>query len=239
MENYVPSIDFEAIKAAADASAQKGALAEVKKFYEESYSPFRENIREQLSSVVTPNIHLDLANIMGILNDKISKEVDNIANEAIAKLFLPEIKEFLTQAPESINLSELVKEYKECNFLDKDEYLEFSLKRRTDYDWIEIKIGHGRNLLQLTLHKDWKSKMEADQTPIYRFLSLPHDQSKSHEKMILRVENGVTLEMPFRRDVLSDRFTSLIGRMIIAKTIVNIDIDRLPPDEEIDWNDED
>ena len=57
--------------------------------------------------------------------------------------------------------------------------------------------------------------------------------------MILRVENGVTLEMPFRRDVLSDRFTSLIGRMIIAKTIVNIDIDRLPPDEEIDWNDED
>jgi len=223
MENYIPKLDFEVIKQKADEAAMKGALSEVNDFYNGYDSPFKKIIRTQLKTKEV-NVFFDLPNVLGALNDKLISEIDTIANEALAKTFLPAAKEFLSGAPDEITITDIIREFAEVYYIKDVDYIDFTIERHHEYGWYSIEIGTEKKNYRMTLHETGRSEKE------YKFLGLPHEEKRSGETMKLTLSEGAVLEMPFRRDILSDRFIAFIGRLVLAGTKVKIDTTHVPDD---------
>ena len=43
--------------------------------------------------------------------------------------------------------------------------------------------------------------------------------------MKLSIENGVTLELPFTKDILKDNFTSYIARLVMSGSLIIMDVE--------------
>ncbi|MFV0382270.1 MAG: hypothetical protein ACK5KR_08650 [Breznakia sp.] len=63
----IPGIDTEVLKKQALESATKGALAEIKDFYEGYNSPYRKGIKKSLDSQSIGNGSFGLPNVIGLI----------------------------------------------------------------------------------------------------------------------------------------------------------------------------
>jgi hypothetical protein len=222
MENITASVDIALLQEKANEFATKGALKAIEDYYTSYNSPYKKAIEESLSNVSLDSFGLKLPDILGLINDSLTTEIDAIANTAIAKTFVPLVQKFLTRQEKLANFSAILKEFIEtCN--DPDKYMDdFSVDvdRSIQYGWLSITIEDSKRKYTFTLHENNESKKTANIK--YNLLSLPYTDKT--EKSIMKVSiDGATLELPFTRDILRDSFVSYLAGYIISDTIITMD----------------
>ncbi len=230
MQTILPVLDTEKLQQAVNEYAMKGALETYKDFYSGWSGPYRKAIEEKLKEVKLNGL-VEIPDIIAVLNESISAQLDQIANEAIARTFLPQVKAFLTREAAEMPFSDFLKEFINLQHSPDREDCSVSVKKHYEYDWLNLEISNSKKDYSLTLHLDSDTKNE--KVKKYYLLSLPFSEDYSRcpsQKMTLTVEGGASLEMPFRRDILSDRFTSFIARLVIAGTRFTMDCDDFSED---------
>ena len=215
----LPVLDNEKLQVAANEYAMKGATETIKEFYSGYSSPYRKAIEEELKKYEIGS-QIKLPNIIALINDSLSKEIDAIANTAVAKTFIPIVSRFLTSEKKEVNFSEILEEFIEAGELKYNGDCEVEVVENSNHGWLDIKIMSDKNNYNLTLHEDWESK----KLPVkkYQVLSLPYTDRNASQKMTVTID-GNKLEMPFTKDVLKDNFVSYIARLVIAGSLITMD----------------
>lgn len=233
MDNQIlPVLDIAILKEKANEFAMKGALESIKDFYTGYSSPFKKLINEQLEKTEISN-GIALPDIISLINTSLSNEIDLIANTAIAQTFVPLVQRFLVREEKNIKFSDVLKAF--INESNKKNEEDFTIEiTDSKHQWLDVVLTNEEKSYALTLHQNWDSRNEPVKT--YSFLSLPWDDSKYGEKMELFMKGGITLKMPFIKDILRDEFTSYIARLVIGKCIITMDCrdfheDMFPGDE--------
>lgn len=230
MQTILPVLDTEKLQQAANEYAMKGALETYKDFYSGWSGPYRKAIEEKLKEVKLNGL-VEIPDIIAVLNESIVAQLDQIANEAIAHTFLPQVKAFLTREAAEMPFSYFLKEFVNQQYEPDREDFNVSVEKHREYDWLTVEVSNEKKSYSLTFHLDSDTKNE--KVKKYYLLSLPFSEDYSKypsQKMTLSVEGGASLTMPFRRDILSDQFTSFIARLVIAGTRFTMDCDDFSDD---------
>ncbi len=230
-KNILPVLDTDVLQQKANEFAAKGAIKAIEDFYTGYDSPYKKAITENLQNKGT-EYSIKIPDIIGILNEKISNEVDIIANTAVSKTFLPMVREFLTRADAEMKLSDILEEfiestdYKDDEDHDKDDY---SLEiKKEDGSFLYIIISDGKLSYEIGFYI--QSKKE-EPIKVGHIFTLPRLTNKADKyasitrTMKISLDGGATLELPFTPKVLEDNFMTFIAKLIIAKTNVTIDVD--------------
>ncbi len=228
----LPVLNTETLQKKANEYAMQGAIKSIEEYYCGYNSPFRKTIEEELKKTELGHGSIALPDVISLINDSLSKEIDVIANTAISKTFLPLVQRFLTRAQKETNFSDILKEFVEAT--DSKEFEDCSVTvKESSYGWLEVNISVDERTYDLTLHKDYHSEKEAVQK--YNILSLPYNSDKHRQTMKISID-GASLELPFSGDILQDNFISFVARLIIANTKITMDCrefseDMFPHDE--------
>jgi hypothetical protein len=219
----LPVLDTEVLKAKAQDSAMKGALKTIEEYYTAWDSPFKKHIEEELKKA--PIGHgIELPDIIGLINQSLVAQIDQIANTAIAQTFVPLVSKFLTRADPEVPFSQILKEFIALfEYEDVDPYdFSINIEEEPRWGWLTIKLSCKRVDHCFTLHKnDSKDKNVTAKT--YSALSLPHSSGTASHKMKIKVD-GTELEMPFTPDILRDGFISFMARLVISQSIITMDV---------------
>jgi hypothetical protein len=215
----LPVLNTEVLQEKANEFAMKGASESLREFYSGYNSPYRKAIDEALAknSIGTS---IELPDIIALINEALSKEIDLIANAAISKTFIPLVHKFITREEKNINFSDLLKQFIECTEAKDYEDCEVEIKRHSTYSWLSISLTSSEKNYSITLHEDFETRK--DTVKKYQLLSLPYDNTNCNQTMKLIFEGGV-LEMPFTKDILHDNFISYIARLVIGNTRITMD----------------
>lgn len=243
MEQILPVLDIQELQKKANEYAMKGACESLKDYYSGYNSPFRKALDEKLQSIGVGNHVLDLPDMIAMMNESMSKEIDAIANEAISKTFLPLMHRFLTRAEKEITMTDFLKKFIEetdSKYID-DVSIEF--EKHHEYSWYELKLTCEGYEYKTSLHEAYADKKAQSPGSKKRLQLLQIPQlidtgsknkysSFSYDKprMMKLTQGDVSLELPFVQDVLRDGFQSFCARMVIAKSIITIDTEDFSDD---------
>jgi hypothetical protein len=100
MENQIiPVIDFNVLQQKANEAAMNGAIKTIEEFYTKWDSPYRKMVQEALNkTTIGEGIGgLELPDVVSLINNSLSKEIDHIANTALAKTWLPPCSRVLNE----------------------------------------------------------------------------------------------------------------------------------------------
>jgi hypothetical protein len=232
MENTIlPVINNELLQQKANECAQKGAEECIKEFYTGHNSPYKKAIEENLLNKGFDH-QIAIPDIIGILNESFSKEVDLIANNAISKSFIPLVKDFLTRAKSEYKLSEILQKFIECTDFDHDvnDMDDYSLETVKDEgSFTYLKISNGDRNYEVHFYNSSNRSEETKTYEIYRLPNYFDKESRSKygghliNTMKLTIDN-ITLEMPFVSNVLEDSFVSFISKLVIANSKIIFDV---------------
>jgi hypothetical protein len=231
MENLVPVIDTKILQEKANEYAQLGAEKTLKEFYTGYNSPYIKAINENLENRGFDS-NFELPDVVANINAAITTEIDNIANSAIAKTFVPLVTKFLTRADKEMNLSEILKKFIEyCDFNHEEESVDdYTCSIVDSYEhepesclhgyWHVVSLSNYKKSFEIRLYKKDKK------VDLYEVTSLPSEYTtKGRERtMKLTLSEGATLEMPFTQNVLHDDFMCFLARLIMAETKITIDV---------------
>lgn len=219
-EQILPVLDLEVLKKKATDSAMKGAMESINDYYTGYSSPFKKTIEAMLKEQKM-GYGIELPDVIALINESLSAEIDKIANTAVAKTFVPLVSRFLVGADKEVLFSDMLKEFIEAtDSKDMDDCSCEVYKRPSPYDWCEIKL-YGKDFsIDLTLHKN-NDKLADGEKQKYSIISLPYDKD-TNQKMKLSI-NGATLELPFVKDVLENDFIAYIARLIMADSNITMD----------------
>ena len=81
-EQILPVLNMDVLKEAANKWAMNGALKSIEEYYSGYNSPFRKTIEEELKKTEVGH-GIQLPDIIALINDSLSKEIDLLANTAI------------------------------------------------------------------------------------------------------------------------------------------------------------
>ncbi len=227
MENkeiVIGQLEMKDIQQKANEYAQKGAIECIKEYYTGYNSPFKKRIEEQLEKKGI-SWSLELPDIIATLNGTLSNEIDKIANEAIAKSFIPLVRRLLIREPSEIKFSDILNEFIK-SVDDKDlDVCDYSCridKRPSPYNWIDCDLECNEFNYSFTLHQCLKEKSK------YQLLSLPRDESRNTMKISL--DGGCTMELPFTKNILDNNFTSYMARLVLSESIITMDCEDFTDD---------
>lgn len=240
MENIIlPVINSEDLQKKANEYAQKGAEEVLKEFYTGYKSPYKTAIEENLKGKGV-DFAFDLPDIVGVINEKFSAEIDKIANTAVAKSFLPLLKQFLVREDPDVKFSDILKVFIKVSGFENDDDLEvynYELTREEDTSksyvssFFEYKITNGKIGYELRFHKS------SDRGTTIMSLPYMMDDSKKYtrqysstQKMKVSLDGGATLELPFTKGVLEDEFVSFIARLVIGNNNILFDVEDFDED---------
>lgn len=218
------TLDQEVLKTKAAEAAMKGAIASIDEFYTGYNSPFRKAVEEELQKQKFGHF-MQLPDVIAMINESLTKEIDAISNAAVAKTFVPMVSKFLTREEKELNFSDILKEFintVESN--DQDDY-SISLKENKSHGWITIYLTGKDKSYNFTLHTVDGYKKDVEKRK-YQILTLPttdSDYRQGHIKTMKVSIDGATLEMPFTTDILKDNFMSFIARLILVNTHIELD----------------
>lgn len=231
MENIVPVIDTELLQQKANEYAQKGAESVLNDFYNGCSSPYKKALEENLKQRGF-DTSFELPDVVASINDSLQKEIDAIANTAVAKTFVPLVTKFLTRAEKEIDFSDLLKKFIECSDFDHDEndWDDYSLEVvKEDGYFLRIVLNDGKDDYEIGLSNfDRYHRDENDEEPKkkrWTIYSLPFTYSSQRERtMKISLDGGATLEMPFTKGVLENKFCSYIATLVMAETRIFFDV---------------
>lgn len=240
MQNLTPVLDLELLQQKANQAAQKGALEAIEKFYSGYDSPYKKAIEESLISKGFDS-NFDIPDIVVVLNEKLSSEIDAIANTAIAKTFIPLVKDFLIRESTNVKFSDILEKFIEFTDFDHHE------NEMSDYEVIKIEedgskslrdsfpvyqISNGKIGFELRFYRNSEEKIT--------IMSLPYtlqDNGKYYRQyeikqtMKISLDSGASLELPFTRGILENEFVRYCARLVIGNS--NIEFDCLDFSEEM------
>lgn len=220
MKTIQPVLDMEEIQAKANEFALKGAIECIKSYYTGYDSPFKKEIENYLKNM-SPSFSFTMPEIMGVINESLSSQIDIIANEAVAKSYVPLVRQFLTCTKEVVNVSEIVDKFKEVHEFD-DDSIEAYLSKDERFGWHNLILECGKEKYNITLHED--SKDEKGQE-YFSMLSLPYEckDGRYNHTMKIQISEGATMEVPFTCGILHNRFLTYIANLVMFKTKIVID----------------
>lgn len=241
MNNTIlPVIDNELLQKKANEFAQKGAEECIKEFYTGYNSPYKKAIEENLKNKGLDS-SFSIPDIIGVLNDKFSQEIDQIANQAIAKSFIPLVKDFLIREDSEMKFSNILKKFiEETNFeyndLDADDY---TVEKVEEYDrssslrstFFSYQISNGKTGYELRFYRKNETFIEIMSLPYRMDENNKYSRSyESNQKMKISLDGGATLELPFTKGILEDRFISFIARLVIGNNNIIFDVEDFDED---------
>lgn len=228
-KEMLPTLDMEVLREKVNQAAMKGALASIEEFYTGWNSPFRKEIDNHLKLQELSYSALCLPNIIGIINESLTNEIDLIANQAISKSFLPMVQRFLVRENKEINFSSILKEFIEATESKYDDSCEVTIKKSV-HQWLDINISCEKRSYNMTFHLDYQSEKQGiNKYQILRLPDYPDSFNRSNQTMKLCID-GATLEMPFTKDILKDPFTSYIARLIMGCSLITMDVNDFQDD---------
>lgn len=231
-KEFKPVLNLELLQQKANEEAEKGALDAIKEFYTGYNSPYKKAIEQNLINKGVDN-NLDIPDIIAILNDKISSEIDAIANTAIAKTFVPLVKDFLSREKTEVKFSEILEKFVEHTDFKNDEHDrdDYTVEKIETYDSDSLRntfptyqISNGKIGYELHFHVNKE---------VSTLMALPYvlkDNKKYYrdyevkETMKISLDGGATLEMPFRRGILENDFVRYCARLIVGNCNVEFDM---------------
>ncbi|MBO9658917.1 MAG: hypothetical protein J7527_08825 [Chitinophagaceae bacterium] len=220
ISTMLPQLKTETVQEKINEAAMKGAMEVIKDFYTSYDSPYKKAIRESLENKDI-GVHIQLPDILGRINDLLSAEIDVIANTAVAKTFVPIVTDFLTRADAEMRFSDLIKGFVEETEQKYEEDCSIELKEDPRWGWITVTVSGEEHEYQFTMHLE--SSSEKSETKKNRILGLPYEHRSNHPKMKLTIGENATLELPFTTEILKDKFTRFVARLVIARTLITID----------------
>lgn len=237
----IAELDLKTLEETANKSAMQGAISVIESFYTDYNSPYKKAIRENLENKGVGGCKFDLPDVIAAINEQLMVEVDQIANTAIAKTFIPMVKEFLTRAKPEITLSELLQEFIEhtdfrynaqYNDVHPDDYSMELTQRWPDSDCLKehylLSISDSKNSYKIDLKKQEDGTYQIDGLPENKN-DVSHNHSSSNKQMKISVD-GVTLEMPFIKGILNDGFVKYGAQLLMAKTKITFDVNDFSDD---------
>lgn len=227
MKQILPVLDTEKLQEMANEYAMKGAIKSIEEYYSGYNSPFRKAIDENLAEKGT-SIFLELPDVLALINQGLSTEIDKIVNTSIAKTFIPKVTSLLTRAEKEINFSDILKAFIEETDAENPDDCDIEFNSDNAHGWLNIKLTHQRTSYHFTLHLHDKSKNESQKK--YWIGSLPYSDGRNDYKMSVIIDEGRKIEMPFTKDILSDKFVSFIARIVLAHSLITIDADYFSED---------
>lgn len=215
-----PVLDMNEIQKKANEFALKGALECVKEYYTGYNSPFKKEIENQLKQM-SPSFFFTMPEVMGVINESLSSQIDIIANEAIAKSYVPLVRQFLTRGEDVIKASDIVDRFKKQNEYD-DEQIEVEMSKDERYGWYNMALSCGNEECKITLHEDSKSE---NGQQFYSMLGLPysHKDGRYNNVMKVSLNEGASMEIPFTCGILHNDFLTYIANLVMFKTKIVID----------------
>jgi hypothetical protein len=217
----VPSIDLEVLQKAANEAAMKGALASIEEFYTGWNSPYRKGLNTAMENIKLDN-SFQLPDIVALINSALSKEIDAITNTAISKTFLPLVKNILTRAEPEIRFSDILEKIIEFHYdAEDDDKEDYRVELEpSDGSFMYVEIFAPKVSYRLGFYKN------REQNDVWEMFTLPtkkEDYSLRTASQTMKVTlDGVTLEMPFTKDVLSDNFVAYCARLVMCNTKITI-----------------
>lgn len=245
MQELKPVLDLEYLQKKANEYAQKGAEDSIKEFYNGYNSPYKKAIEESLKNKGV-DTNFDIPDIVAVLNQKLSTEIDAIANTAIAKTFIPLVKDFLIREDSEVKFSDILKkfievtDYKYGNLgihryqVNKIEKEERSQSLNDSFPVYQITNGEDGFELRFYADKKVTSLMSLPSQLKGNKKYMPHYEQR--DTMKLSLDGGATLEMPFVRGVLENDFVRYCARLVIGNCNIIFDVqefeeDMFPEDE--------
>lgn len=230
-----PVIDVKKIQEQANKAATDAYLKAVREYYTNYDSPYIKKIKEELGKQEF-KWSLTLPDVMSKISESLSKEIDLIANNAIANSFIPLVSNSLTGLEKNLKLSDILKKIIKDLEPDRDEfdYFHFAMEEDEKFKWLSCGLTTNENYYEFTLHAVGKEK---DQPKTYQLLSFPSNKYKEGFKSNMTVfKDDLKIEMPFTPGVLEDKVLNIFFRMMISSSIITIDCDgfnedMLPEDE--------
>lgn len=215
-----PMLDMEEIQKKANEYALKGAVECIKEYYTGYNSPFKKEIENRLNQM-SPSFCFTMPEVMGVINESLSSQIDIIANEAIAKSYVPLVRKFLTRGEEVIRASDIVDKFKNQHEYD-DEPIEVEMSKDERHGWYNMKLECGDEKCSITLHED--SKNEQGQQ-FYSMLGLPYEHKRgSYDRnMKITLDEGASIEIPFTCGILHNNFLTYVANLVMFKTKIIID----------------
>jgi len=222
MDNLNVTVDSNILQEKAKEFAMKGALKAIEDYYTGYDSPFKKLIIEQLSQNSIDAHSLSLPDIIALINEHLTIEIDAIANTAVAKTFIPLVTRFLTRQEKAADFSDILKEFIEtAGYSDKEpDDFNVCIEENEKWEWLTIEVSDLKRSYTFTLHMDSESKKAGHKK--YKLLSMPHTEKTEVGKMKLQIDNA-SLELPFTRDILKDQFVSYLAGFVISDTIITMD----------------
>lgn len=221
-------LDEQKLQELAEKYAMEGAEKAIKEFYTGYHSEYMKQV-EKVCQDRMPSIYFDPVDITAEINKAIKQRITAIANEAVAKTYIPLIERMLTKTPNNLMTSGMLfQEY--GNYVKEREgddfcagYLEIRVE--TDVYFTKLIFGYDGNdefrlyLSEAGYDQDGKKKL-------YMTHSLPSDcnyKNDGSRMMTLHLGNGRRLEMPFVPDALNNSFVRSCAQAVIYQTKIVID----------------
>lgn len=217
-----PKIDIKAIQKAANEAAEKAYLKEISEYYTSYSSPYREMIQNELNKQKF-SYGMELPNIMSKINEALIKEVDIIANNAIASSYIPMVSNALIGLDKEITLSYLLKEIIIELEPDRNEFDDFSFHFEEDreYNWLNCFLSTPKSEYEFTLHTATTKEGEQQK---YKLLSFPSNKSKKgYNSNMIVYKDDVKIEMPFTPNILEDKVLNLFFKMMLSGSKITMD----------------
>jgi hypothetical protein len=229
----LPVIDTDTLRQKANEFAMKGAIKEIEEFYSGYGSPYRKALQEELQKQEIGH-GLELPDIVALINEKLSNEIDVIANTAVAKTFVPMVSKLLTRVEKEITFSDILRQFIEDVGEKNPEDYYVSVDKNYQFEWLNVKISCESKEYKLTLHECHETRNE----PVKKYWigGLPWQWGDSKQQTMKLTIDNAELELPFVKDVLSDDFTAYIARLIFCDSHITMDTtyftdDMFPQDE--------
>lgn len=242
MENLNPVLSLDVLKQKANEYAQKGAEEVIKEFYTGYNSPYKKAIQKDLETKGVDS-NFDIPDIVAVLNEKFSAEVDAIANTAISKTFIPLVKDFLIRESSDVKFSDILNKFIEYADPSSDcDISDFEVNKVEDDNRSEslrdtfptYQITNGKDGFELHFYRSSDKTVTLMLLP-YRLSDSSRNRYSSlnystKETMKLSLDGGATLELPFTRGILENDFVRYCARLIMGNCNIALDVTEFSDD---------
>jgi hypothetical protein len=218
MNELTAKINEEQLQEAIDKAALKGAIEVINDYYSGYNSPYKKALREELENKKINTIGIKLPDIIGLINEKLSKEIEIIANNSVAQTFLPMLQDSIFRHEKEVNFSDiLMKLIKEHDIERDGDDWEIELEEHKVHQWITVKIS-GEEDYNFTMY-EFKNKDSEES--MYKILSLPRKDAKFIK--YTDHENKTSVDIPMLPAFLDDKFNTFIASLIISGSFIELD----------------
>jgi len=229
-----PKIDKNKLEKAIKEAQEKAYLEVINNFYTGYDSPYKHAIHEKLKETCL-NIHIELPDILGKINEQLTHAIDNIANKAIANTYVPLIDNAFGLYPKNIKFSKILKNMiieTEGTLNLIDDYV-INIEKNVKYDWYNVKITTPDNNYEVTFHKYKWNLTDAEKeckNPLVQLLGMPDRIQHGYKQKMTLYKDDIRLELPFTTNILNDKILNILFRLSLSSSVIELDVDSFDED---------